>query len=424
MLRSIATVLRGSVVAQGIGFLILPVLSRLYSPEAFGHYQLFQSTLMLLILMAALRYEVALLRAADGPEITAVFRLCLLVNLSLFGLVAAALISFFALGWPAAVLELPFPLWLIPVAILFGGTAQTLTYVVTRAEAYGASANSKIAQSVTFSLVALAIGAVSPMMSGLIYADVAARVVLAVYLLAWSARQMPVIFAKASRALTVAAASKYRDLPLFTVPSSLTNMIGSIMAPILIYAIYSPEESGQFGLVDRSFTVPLALVVTAVSQVFTARFASELRASSVGAVSQFRQLVAAMAALGVIPALILVGFGPTIFITVFGPQWALAGEFARMMAPAYWLSLIFGAVNMTLLLLERQRLQMAWEVGRLMATISLWLAVWKFGLSVELAIAGHALIMSISSIIFLFLSYKALQHHARPGEAANAADLS
>ena len=81
MIRDIATVMRGTVIAQAIGFAALPILSRMFMPEAFGHYQLFISLLTLLLVFPTLRYEVALLRASGAREFRALAQLCLILIL-------------------------------------------------------------------------------------------------------------------------------------------------------------------------------------------------------------------------------------------------------------------------------------------------------------------------------------------------------
>src|SRR4051794_21575841 len=124
MLRNIAIILRGSLIAQAIGFLILPLLSRLFTPDAFGTFQLFQAISSVLLVFAAMRYEVALLRAEDDRELRATFWLCLTVTgLTSVGvaIVAAVIV---ASGWPAVAAALPFSIWLFPLALLAGGTAQ------------------------------------------------------------------------------------------------------------------------------------------------------------------------------------------------------------------------------------------------------------------------------------------------------------
>ena len=210
-----------------------------------------------------------------------------------------------------------------------------------------------------------------------------------------------------------AAASKFRDFPLISVPGGIVNTLGSVLTPMMIYATFSPYVSGQFGLVERGLSIPAALLVTAVSQVYMAGFGEALRKQEESAIAQFRKVVRNMALIGGPPALILMAFGPTIFVTAFGDSWLLAGEFARIMAPAYWLVLISGAVNMTIVLLGRQKLQMCWEVGRLAAMLGIWTAIPLLRLSETTAVALHSALTMATCAAFLVMAYWALKAHGR-----------
>jgi O-antigen/teichoic acid export membrane protein len=53
---------------------------------------------------------------------------------------------------------------------------------------------------------------------------------------------------------------------------------------------------------------------------------------------------------------------------VFGPEWAEAGRFAQLMAVAYLAGFAVTPVSQTLFILERQVLQLAWDVTRLVLT--------------------------------------------------------
>ena len=72
-------VLRGSLVAQAIGFAALPLLSRLYEPSAFGAVQAIVSVVTVLLIVSSLRLELALLSVEDNelPSLIAcTFWLC------------------------------------------------------------------------------------------------------------------------------------------------------------------------------------------------------------------------------------------------------------------------------------------------------------------------------------------------------------
>lgn len=418
MLRNIAIILRGSLIAQAIGFLILPILSRLFTPDAFGTYQLFQAISSILLVVAAMRYEVALLRAEDDVELRATFWLCLIVTLLITAAVAIVAAAVIASGWPAAVAALPFSLWLFPLALLAGGIAQVLIMIMTRESAFRVSANSKMAQSGAYALAALLIGAISPFISGLIVADIVGRIALAAFLVAWCLRRRPDLFERVGRDQILAAAGKHRAFPLVTLPGTIANSLGSVLTPMMIYAIYSPYISGQFGLVERSLTIPMAMVVTAVSQVYMAGLAEAIRTPGPSGLVQFRKVVRNLTLLGLLPMLVLMAFGPLIFQTLFGERWALAGEFARIMAPAYVLLLAAGGVNMTLLVLGRQKLQFAWEIGRLIVLGGAWIVIPVLGLSEFTAVILYTIITIVTSAAFIIMADVALRTHRRIAPAA------
>ena len=420
MLRNIAIILRGSIVAQAIVFLILPVLTRQFTPEDFGNFQLFQSVLSILMVFAAMRYEIALLRAENDLELRATFWLCLAVTALTSILVSIVAAGLLGSGWLAAMVTLSFSVWLFPLALLAGGIAQFLTYVVAREAAFSVTANSKMVQSSVFASVALLIGAVAPVSSGLIVADLAGRIALAGVLLFWCFRRRPDLFEPAGKGPILAAAGKYRGLPIVALPGAVANSVGSVVTPMMIYAIYSPSISGQFALVERSLSIPLALAVTAVSQVYMAGLAEAIRTPGESALLQYRKVVRNLVLIGLPPMLVLIAFGPFIFQTLFGPNWALAGEFARILAPAYVFLLAAGGVNTALLVIGRQKLQFAWDIGRLIVLVAIWIAIPVLQLSEITAVILYTMTTIATSAAFLAMTDLALRAHGRSAPAGGA----
>lgn len=412
MLKPIATVLGGNLIAQAIGLAALPVLARLFPPAAFAHYQFFQSVITLLVVPAGLRYELALLRAGDGGALRAVLWLCFAANcgLALLGTLAVGVVELIQPVWLGRV---HFPLFLLPLAVLIGALANTMSFVLIRFSAFFASGNSKVIQSAAFVGLAAGIGAQTPVPSGLVIADTGGRAALAGYSLFWIRRHAPGLLVRSSLRRIRAVARRYREYPLISAPGSLVNAAGTVLTPLLVYAMFPPSISGQFALVERSLTLPLALVTSAASQVFMAEFAGHIRSGSRDALTDFRKLVLHAALLGVVPALALIFAGPTIFAIVFGAQWHLAGEFSRWLAVGYWAALAFGPINSTLVVIGRQKLQLAWEIGRLTAIAALAAAVVAFDWPALYAIIGYSALMALSSISFILMAFLALSKYVR-----------
>ena len=72
--------------------------------------------------------------------------------------------------------------------------AQFMALLLTREQAFPASAKSKIVQSVSYVAAAIGIGAAAPIPATLVIADVIARFVNSAYLAIWSITTMPWIW--------------------------------------------------------------------------------------------------------------------------------------------------------------------------------------------------------------------------------------
>lgn len=423
MIRDITTVMRGTLIAQAVGFTALPLLSRMFTPDAFGHYQLFISLLTLLLVFPTLRYEYALLRARSSRELRAVAQLCFVLSAAVAAATGLMLALLDLFGWPPQIRDAPFPIWLLAAALLFGGVAQFLTILSTREKAFAAISNSKILQSSVYAGTSLGIGATSPVPSGLILADLAGRVGHAVWLAAWSRHRLPALWRPIGRASLWAVARRYREYPFVSVPGGVVNVLGGIITPIMIYATFNPAASGQYALLERSVNLPIALVVIAVGQVFTGQFSAELRRCPTAAAAHFRRVVGLMSLIALLPLISLLAAGPWLFAFFFGDEWQLAGDLSRLMAPAFASMLLSGPVHMVLTVMGFQKLQTSWEIGRLVLVLGLWLAVSRFDIGLTTTVATYSGVLVICNLSFVGLASLVVRRGSRGGRAALSTEV-
>lgn len=402
MIRHIASVMRGTMLAQGLGILALPLLTRLYDPTDFGHFQVYQSATLLLVVFVSLRFEVALLRAKAGSELQATLVLCLMSTaaVTVLGTVTAAVV--FA-KWPSLHVQFPVSPLLIGLAIFLVGTFQFLSFLVTREQLYSVSANSKIAQAVSYVGIASVFGTLRVSL-GLIMADALARLFGCLYLVRMLRNQGLLTIRGSSLTNIKAAAWKFREFPSISVFGGLINSLGAIITPVMIYAKFKPEVAGQFALVERALSFPIAIVVAAISQVYTATFAAMIRDDPSKLRKQFHDLLRMLLLVSVAPAVVVFFLAPKVFTLVFGSEWHVAGQLAQIMIPAYLTMFIYGGVNMTIMLLGRQVIQTIWEVLRAVCMVLLWGAIINPSMAVETVITMHALVLGGMSLLFIALA--------------------
>ncbi|MEQ1714829.1 MAG: oligosaccharide flippase family protein [Hyphomicrobium sp.] len=407
MLKNSLIALQGTVVAQGLGILFLTVLTRLYSPETFGLLQLYVSPLMLLTVLASLRYEFALLRAKTDGELQGVLQLCICLNILFTLVVLAGCATLIALRPSWIVFPDPF-LWLLTIGVLFGGLQQTLHYVFLREQFFAANSIVKILQVAAFGLGGIAGWFAGLVQFGMIGADVVARVVAVAAASFWLFRSKSTIFTTISWANISCAAKRFREYPLYSVPGGIFSVGIGTAVPIFILMSFGASVVGQYALMERTILAPAGMIGQAVSQAFTAQLSASMIAGE-NCRSAFRRVVLVMLALGLAPALVLFSTGPRLFAIVFGDQWSLAGEFSQAASVVFLSSLAMAPVHAALVVTGHLRQQLTWEITRFVSVVLTWAVILYFAIPPVRAIALYAGVLTLMNIFFLATVRRVLQ---------------
>ena len=413
----IVKVLQGVVSAQAIAFLALPILTRQFSPEAFGHFQIFQSVGAFILVFSSMRYEVALLRAESDEEFAAVARLCLYLCV---GASAATGLICLLIAWflpiPPEVREL---LWTFPVVALVGGGLQALGYVVQRQGAFGVGAVAKIAQSSAYVGTGTLIGAVAPINLGLVVADLVGRAA-SIFVFARGRASMGIVFNRRPLHVPIKeVARRYKEYPRIAVPGGVVNTLGGLVTSAMLYGLFSTSISGQYGLVERAILLPLGMVAGAIGQVYTANLSHAIRTASPSIRTEYRRLLVRLTAIGIGPTVVAALVIPQVFDQIFGAEWKTAGELAQVMCPLFLVSFVSAPVHMVLTLLGYQFTQIAWDLGRLVLLTSAWTLVAHLQTDPKTALTIHTCAAVIAMLAYLALSDLAITRYLAGRLSAN-----
>jgi O-antigen/teichoic acid export membrane protein len=396
--------------AQALGVAALPVLTRLYSVSDFGYLQIYASLLMALTVIAALRYEVAVLIAEDGESAgntLAVAIFCVVGSATLAALVVAVAFRFH-LATRLAGSFAPW-LWSLPLAMLAAGMVQVQTNWALRHKHFGGIASTKVSQIATQLTTQTAAGILRPSVWGLIGGDLTGRVVSNLTL-AWTNRNDAFdALRKSSSQGMRTAARRYREFPLFSSGSALLNTGGVVMPALLIGYFYGAKVLGLYALVDRVLGAPTFLVGQGISQVYMAeggRLATTAPEALHGIfVRTFKRLLQ----VAMPPAVVIALFAPHLFAFALGPQWREAGVYAQLLVPRSLLAFAVWPLSTTLLLLERQRLQLAWDAGRLILTVGVIWGSYRYINSPRVTLASYAIAMLLGYGAYAWICHRVLR---------------
>ena len=171
--RNVGKLLSASIVAQAVGILVYPILSRLYSPEDFGLLNLFLSIGGVLLILSTAQYQYAVSVTAKEKDAKGAFHaglLCLIATGALWcmlPLFAAPVAQLFKA--PA----LADYIWLMPIYVCSLGLWQLLNNWYNRRKAFGNISRYQVAQSLLSAGSKLGLG-YSAVAGGLLYGSVGA----------------------------------------------------------------------------------------------------------------------------------------------------------------------------------------------------------------------------------------------------------
>lgn len=331
------TLISGSVVAQLVSLLSYLVLTRLFTPDDYGIFNIFYSYIEVLIILSTCKFELAIVAAHTDHEAAAVarhtLRLNALVSVALLTVIAALMV----LGWlPTKLQSIGAISLLIPFLVFFSGTNRVYEMLFNRFRQFTQSALSQMVNSASAALFKIAFGLTRHMPSlGLPLGTVLGQMCGNLnYRLRLRRLNLP----KTTRDEERLSARKHLDFARYTAPKDWTNSFSANL-PFLWLAMYFDDATiGLFGLALTFTFRPINIVTTSFENVFFVRVADRVknRQPIISDINKFLVLLNAAA----IPLLIVAYFvASPVFGFVFGKEWSKCGDYVRLLLPWMWVML-------------------------------------------------------------------------------------
>lgn len=422
--RNVSILAGGTALSQALAVMAAPILTRLYSVEDFGYFQIYISIMAFCSLAVTLRYEQAIFLPEKEEVAANVFAITLLsvAVMSLIAAVAAVAIQRVNL-LPRSIEPLRRYLWLIPLGICGAGIYQSLSFWALRQKAYGRISGTKITQVGGLVTTQASLGFLHTGPVGLLLGDIVGRTAGSVNLarFAWE-KSRNLLRAIRGRGMWYAAV-RYRHFPTVSTGAALIGVAATAFPPILMAQLYGAKVLGWYALGDRVLGAPALLVGQAVSQVFSVEAAGLSNSDPSSLRTLFLRSIKRLLLLGIIPFLLFVFFGPGLFQFVFGKAWREAGVYAQLLALMHYVAFVGWPMTPTLNVLEEQFWQLGWDAGRLVLTLSsLWFAH-HWGWSATGAIASFGGAMLVGYVVHMLLSYRAIMKKIRHSHTIAVSEL-
>ena len=386
--RNVGKLLSANIIAQALGLLVYPLLTRLYSPEDFGLLNLFTSIAGVLVILSTLEWYNAVVLPQKEKEACAVVHLCL-GALTALTLLLALSIPFAA---PIAGLfkapELATYYWLLPIYVFLMGGWNVLNYWYIRNKQYGRISGYQVSQSV-FSAGYKTGFAWLPFPGGLMYAAVLSPLCSMLLSLKLAGKKVLQPLLAVDKEECKQMAEKYANFPKYSTPRSLLNNIVGQLPVLVLTPLFGTRLVGFWGMALMLAFVPMSTISRALYQVFFQKTAEWVNAKQ--SIRPFYRKFSLYTVSVVIPFFVILGvFLPQITAWLLGAEWETVGEYIRWMLPWLAFSILNGSIGYLPDLFFKQKAGLLFEillaVSRVIG-VGLGIALNNF----EVAIAGYAI---------------------------------
>lgn len=354
--KNVSMLVGGTAFAQLITIILLPVLTRLYSPEDFGVLAVYLSFVALISVVSCLRLEIAIPIPKEDKDAVALFVLSLGSVVMITLLTAVGTILFSKPIDQATQGKLEGYVWLIPLSVFFSGIYAALQYWATRKKAFSLVAKTRLSQAIGGSSTQIGFGYAGLAPLGLLIGQLVSMGAGIIGLSRYFAKNNSPLLRNITVSQLKSVFKQYDRFPKYSTWEAFANS-GAIQIPVILIAYYAVSaEAGFLMLAMRLLSAPMSLIGGAVGQVYLAE-ASEKNYE--GQLEQFtHNTVRALAKIGTPPILFAGMAAPFLIPIIFGEEWQRAGILIAWMSPWFLMQFITSPVSMALHITNNQKIAM------------------------------------------------------------------
>jgi O-antigen/teichoic acid export membrane protein len=363
----------GTTLAQAIPVAISPLLTRIYSPEDFGRFALYIALVMILSSLVTGRYELAVLLPRQDRDALHIAMLAMAISFIISAMLLVIVILF---AHPIAVVlgdvTLSSWLYLVPASTLLLGVYQSLNYWSNRKAHYKRLAVSRTVQGGSVAVAQLGAGYAGSGAAGLVGGQIGGQVLATGVLMHLVWREDRVVFRTIDPRRSLALAKKYIDFPRYLIVAHGFNTASGQTPVLLLSALFNTAAAGFFTLTQRVMIAPMSLVASALGDVFRQE-ASKAYSQRGECKVIYRKTFKRLLLISVGPfAFIFVG-APELFAWVFGEDWRVAGEYAQILTPMFFLKFVTSPLSSMFVIAQKQKIDLFWQASLLALVASSFL---------------------------------------------------
>ena len=354
---NVVTLSTGTIIAQAIGILTAPILTRLFAPEAFGVLGFFIAISGIVGGIACLRYDLAIMLPRQDINALNLFAGSILSTafislmcVVLIGIAEQHLLNIFNIEQSNEFI------WLIPPMVFAIGTFSAGNYWYSRTKHFRRLAIIRVLNSFAANSLKLAMGFAGAVGGGiLVLATFIGQLIsnVTLYIKIWNSDGQ--LFKNHFEFRGILSLFKrYRRFPQYEIWSGILVDLSLKLPVFTIAYFFPPKQLGYFVFVQTIVRAPFNLIGESISKVFFQKAASIK--DNIAELSKWVENVFYfLTSFFMLPALVVSIIGNDIFNLFFGSNWKQAGVYAQILIFSILVEFVTAPLSSLFNVLEKQQ---------------------------------------------------------------------
>ncbi len=351
-LKSVLVLMTGTVLAQVFGFLISPILTRIYTPEEMGELNIYTRAVGFIATLATARYELSLPLPKSEQHAYLLYRLSFRIARNIFiACIIASGVYMFTVGFSSSTFWFIFFVLISSIAVVFSnlGTNWAIRTKQFKRISLFRMSNSVINNSLKWVFGIFGFGTIGLLLASLIGSAVSSLP----FLKDWFKikKQYKIFHSKSKTSVLIRT---YREFPTVNLPHVLIDFGKDLLLAFFMVFFFSKEVFGWYSHSYMILQLPIALIGAAIGQVFFKKCA-ELVNEGKSTIGVLKKTVTTLLLISVVPFSILFFFGEGLFAFVFGENWRQSGVYSEIMSIWFFMSFMTSVTSTLPTILRRQK---------------------------------------------------------------------
>ena len=324
-IKNAAKLATGTALAQVLALAFLPILSRIYSQEAFGLLAAFTAVMTLITSFATLKYDTALVLPKEDKDAYALLKLSNIITIIIT--IICVLILFLPIPYFQEYQGLQI---FIGIGVILSVNYNNSALWNIRFKQYNSTSISKIIQSIAIFIFQYLLYSFFEL-RGLVIGNILGISVSGLYLILsrkfdWS------LYKSINKKEMLKQAKRYIDFPkYFTISNAVLSFSSSL--PVLLFVKFIPlAQIGLYGIALRIIAQPVNLISNSLKSVILGDMA-EKRNSNKPILKWYLRIFSGLFIISIIASVLLILFSEYIITFFLGADWNESAIYIKMLTP-------------------------------------------------------------------------------------------